>query len=126
MSAPPLRLDKWLWFARFCRSRSLAAALCDSGRLRLNKAIVHKAHRPVRVGDVLTFPLGPHIRVVAVKALAVRRGPAREAALLYDDLAPPKAPAAQPPPVAPRAPGSGRPSKAERRATDRLRGRDPP
>ena len=85
-----LRLDKWLWFARFLRSRSLAAPLCEAGRVRLNKVVIHKAHQPVRVGDVLTFPQGPHIRVVAVKALGERRGPAREARLLYDDLSPPQ------------------------------------
>lgn len=124
MENPSLRLDKWLWFARFCRSRNLAAELCDSGRLRLNRVIVRKAHQPVRAGDVLTFPQGPHIRVVAVKALGHRRGPAREAALLYDDLAPPQAESKPAPPVAARAPGSGRPSKADRRALDRLRARD--
>ncbi len=96
MAGPSLRLDKWLWFARFCRSRGLAAELGESGRLRLNKAIVRKAHQLVRVGDVLTFPLGDHIRVVAVKGLASRRGPAREAQLLYDDLAPPQARLAAP------------------------------
>ena len=116
------RLDKWLWFARFFRSRTLASTLCESGRLRINKAIVRKAHQTVRAGDVLTFPQGAHIRVVAVKALAARRGPAGEAALLYDDLTPPR-PRATAPPVAARDPGSGRPSKAERRAVDRLRGR---
>jgi ribosome-associated heat shock protein Hsp15 len=120
-----LRLDKWLWFARFCRSRAVAAALCQSGGLRLNRAIVRKAHQAVRPGDVLTFPQGPHIRVVAVRALGQRRGPAVEARLLYDDLAPPQ-PSSDPspdPPLAARDPGAGRPTKAERRATDRLRGR---
>ena len=122
---PSLRLDKWLWFARFCRSRSLAAALCESGGLRINKAIVRKAHQAVRAGDVLTFPLGAHIRVVAVKLLGSRRGPATEARLLYDDLAPPQAAtaAASPPRLAAREAGAGRPTKAERRATDKLRGR---
>lgn len=121
-----LRLDKWLWFARFCRSRSIASALCESGGLRMNKVIVRKAHQPVRPGDVLTFPQGPHIRVVAVKALGIRRGPATEARLLYDDLAPPRpASAAETPPaLAAREAGAGRPTKAERRATDKLRGRD--
>lgn len=122
--AATLRLDKWLWFARFFKSRSLAARLCESGRARLNKAIVHKAHQPVRVGDVLTFPLGPHIRVIAVRALGVRRGPASAAALLYEDLAPPPRPADKAPagePAGGRTPGTGRPTKAERRAIDRLR-----
>ncbi len=121
-----LRLDKWLWFARFLKSRTLATKLCESGKARINKAIVQKAHQPVRVGDVLTFPLGPHIRVIAVRGLGVRRGPAPEAQALYEDLAPPQK--AAPPPAAPgdavRDEGAGRPTKAERRATDRLRGRE--
>lgn len=120
-----LRLDKWLWFARFAKSRSLAARLCESGRARVNKAIVRKAHQAICVGDVLTFPLGIHVRVIAIKGLGARRGPAQEAALLYDDLAPPppRAPAPTPEtaPTAERAAGAGRPTKAERRATDRLR-----
>lgn len=126
-----LRLDKWLWFARFLKSRTLAAKLCESGKARLNKVIVQKAHQPVRVGDVLTFQLGPHIRVIAVRALGTRRGPATEAAMLYDDLAPPArrpateaGPAGAAPVEAGRDEGTGRPTKAERRATDRLRGRD--
>lgn len=125
MAEVSLRADKWLWFARFFRSRGLAASLCQSGRLRVNKVIARKAHQPVRVGDVLTFPQGPHIRVVAVKALGRRRGPAPEARLLYDDLAPPRAMPGEPLlAAAAREPGSGRPTKAERRATDRLRARD--
>ncbi|MCC7048742.1 MAG: RNA-binding S4 domain-containing protein [Alphaproteobacteria bacterium] len=122
-----LRLDKWLWFARFCKSRSLAARLCESAGMRLNKVIVRKAHQAVRVGDVLTFPQGLHIRVVAIKALGQRRGPAPEAALLYEDLAPPPGRTSPREPDRPdaaaagRAPGAGRPTKAERRAIDRLR-----
>lgn len=118
---PRLRLDKWLWFARFHKSRSLATAACAAGRIRLNGAVVDKAHQKVAPGDVLTFPLGARIRIVRVIALGSRRGPAPEAQALYDDLTPaPEAPALSPA-VASRAAGSGRPSKAERRALDRLR-----
>ena len=116
-----LRIDKWLWYARFCKSRSIASRLCASGKLRLNRQIVHKAHQVLRVGDVLTFPLGRLIRVIEVKALAGRRGPAPEAQALYHDLSPPEQ---QPRPE--RAParerGAGRPTKADRRAFERLRG----
>ena len=121
-----LRLDKWLWYARFCKSRTLATRLCASGRLRVNGAIVKKAHTVLKPGDVLTFAKGPHIRVIRVAALGTRRGPATEARTLYDDLAPPAA-AAEPgaraaaDKVAERVPGSGRPTKLERRAIDRLR-----
>jgi len=123
--AATLRLDKWLWFARFVKSRTLASKLCESGKARINKVIVQKAHQPVRVGDVLTFPLGPHIRVIAVRALGTRRGPAPEAQGLYEDLAPPapRPPADPAVSAAVRNDGAGRPTKAERRATDRLRGR---
>jgi ribosome-associated heat shock protein Hsp15 len=117
-----LRLDKWLWFARFFRTRARAAELCDAGKLRLNRVAVRKAHQPVRPGDVLTFPQADTIRVVRVTALAARRGPATEARRLYEDLAPPVAGAGHiaPPKIAERAPGSGRPTKRERRAIDRL------
>ena len=62
------RLDKWLWYARFFKSRSLAAKFCDEGRLRVSGQVTHKAHYAVRPGDVLTFPLGPDIRVIKILA----------------------------------------------------------
>ncbi|MBT3307634.1 MAG: RNA-binding S4 domain-containing protein, partial [Alphaproteobacteria bacterium] len=83
------RLDKWLWYARFFKSRSLASKFCASGKLRLNETVIKKAHHGVHVGDVLTFPKGPHIRVIRVAALGTRRGPADEAQTLYEDLDPP-------------------------------------
>ena len=89
MSEPSLRLDKWLWYARFFKTRSLASEVCNAGQLRVGGGIVSKAHQKVRVGDILTFPQGRHIRVVKVLALATRRGPAPEAQALYEDLNPP-------------------------------------
>jgi ribosome-associated heat shock protein Hsp15 len=91
-----IRLDKWLWHARFARTRGLAAGLCQSGRIRLGGEIVSKPHRLVRPGDVLTFPAGGHIRTVRVMALGSRRGPATEARGLYEDLSPPTAEGALP------------------------------
>jgi ribosome-associated heat shock protein Hsp15 len=82
-----LRLDKWLWHARFFKSRSLAAAYCAEGRLRLNRRHIDRASAPVRIGDVLTFPLGNAIRVVRVLALGTRRGPPAEARTLYAEIA---------------------------------------
>ena len=127
-----LRLDKWLWQARFCKSRALASKLCAAGRVRVSGTLIHKAHQAVRIGDVLTFPQGHQIRVVRIVALGTRRGPAAEARLLYEDLAPPAQLPGQPPvaaegpadpaAVGPRAPGAGRPTKTDRRALDRLRG----
>ena len=81
------RLDKWLWCARFFKSRALAAEACHEGRIRVSGQVAVKAHTALRVGDVLTFPLGPNIRVVRVLALATRRGPPAEARGLYADLA---------------------------------------
>lgn len=80
------RLDKYLWQARFFKSRTQAAAFVVQGRLRLDGAIVAKPNQAVRIGCVLTFPLGPRIRVVRVRALGVRRGPPAEARTLYEDL----------------------------------------
>jgi ribosome-associated heat shock protein Hsp15 len=123
-----LRLDKWLWFARFFKSRTLAARHCAAGHVRVNGTRVAKAHVPVVPGDVLTFAAGSRIRVIRVAALGNRRGPAPEAQALYVDLDPPVArvanDAASPAPVARRDPGAGRPTKAERRALDQLRGDD--
>lgn len=113
------RLDRWLWFARFLKSRTLAAMLVESGRIRLNGERVSKAARSVKPGDVLTFPLGDHVRVIRILAPGERRGPASEARLLYEDLAPPEitgAPVSAAP--ARREHGSGRPTKKERRQTD--------
>jgi ribosome-associated heat shock protein Hsp15 len=113
MSEGSLRLDKWLWHARFCRSRTLAARLAGAGKVRIAGAPIFKAHHAVKPGDVLTFPLGPHIRTVRVLALGERRGPAPEARALYEDLAPPAKPW-------PAYAGGSRPTKACRRAIDRL------
>jgi ribosome-associated heat shock protein Hsp15 len=88
MSGDGLRLDKWLWHARFYKSRTLAAAACSSGRIRINGVPIAKSHRQLKTGDVLTFPHGSHIRIIRVLALGSRRGPASEARLLYQDLAP--------------------------------------
>jgi ribosome-associated heat shock protein Hsp15 len=86
-----IRLDKWLWFARFFKSRSLAARLVEAGGVRMAGAPVTKAHQTVRPGDVLTFAQGGHVRAVRVRAVGTRRGPAAEAQALYEDLAPPSA-----------------------------------
>jgi ribosome-associated heat shock protein Hsp15 len=81
-----LRLDKWLWHARFFKTRSLAAKFCETGRMRVNGEPTQKAHYQVRAGDVLTFPLGPNVRVLRVLALGERRGPAPEARALYEEV----------------------------------------
>jgi ribosome-associated heat shock protein Hsp15 len=117
-----LRVDKWLWHARFFKSRNQASKLVSAGRLRVNREIVRKPRHPVRPGDVLTFPKGSHIRVIEVVALGARRGPATEARELYRDLDPPQPRAGRTmPAAAERESGAGRPTKRERRAIDRLK-----
>jgi len=106
-----LRADKWLWHARFFKTRGLSAKLISGGHLRVNGAKVHKPSQSVGPGDVLTFPQGSQIRVVRVRAIGERRGPAPEAQALYDDLTP----EADPLPRNPRFEGKGRPSGKDRR-----------
>ena len=81
------RLDQWLWFARFSKSRSLAARLCAAGAVTLNGSTVTKPNQAVRVGDIVILPQGGWQRTVRVLALGVRRGPASEARLLYEETA---------------------------------------
>ena len=117
------RIDKWLWFARFYKSRTLAAETVELGRVRLNSERCTKPSQIVRAGDVLTFAAGPNVRVVKVISGGVRRGPATEARTLYDDLSP-----VQPKPEAEvtresgtRDKGAGRPTKRDRRVIERMR-----
>jgi ribosome-associated heat shock protein Hsp15 len=119
------RIDKWLWHARVVRTRSAATALVVAGHVRVNGTRIAAASRPVRAGDVVTVALDRHVRVLKVAGHAERRGPAGDAAGLYEDLTPPSAKPALQPSVADRRPsGAGRPTKRDRRKLDRLRGQD--
>ncbi|MBV9571683.1 MAG: RNA-binding S4 domain-containing protein [Alphaproteobacteria bacterium] len=87
MQTESLRIDKWLWHARFYKTRGLAQAAACSGIVRLNNARVQKAGVSVKPGDVLTVPRGHRgVTVVRVQALGIRRGPACEAQALYEVL----------------------------------------
>lgn len=86
MAVDSLRLDKFLWFARIVKTRSLAQTLAEQGRLRLGGRVVDRAHASVRVGDVLSFAQRGRVRVIEVEALPARRGPPAEARLLYREL----------------------------------------
>jgi ribosome-associated heat shock protein Hsp15 len=90
------RLDKWLWCARFMKHRADCAALVAQGGLRINRQPTDKPHARLRAGDVLTLPLRGQVRVIEVLALALRRGPAREAAALWREIHPSRATAAPP------------------------------
>ena len=83
-----IRIDKWLFFARFFKSRSLAADIAESGQTLLNGRVVAKASQLVKPGDALFFFTGPKPRRLKVLALAAARCPAPEARLLYEELAP--------------------------------------
>ena len=115
------RLDKWLWYARFFKSRTLAAHAVVGRKVRVNRQVVDKSHASIRPGDVITFASGHHVRIVEVKRLSARRGPAVEARDLYNDLDPPTPYVAKAPASGMRSKGSGRPTKTERRAVDRLK-----
>ena len=115
-----VRIDKWLWAARFFKSRTLAAAACDGGKVDINDQAV-KPSRLVRPGDLLRVTLPGAKRIVRVTSLSDRRGSVAQATLLYDDLTPPAPPReARGAPPGYRPPGTGRPTKRERRHVDRL------
>ena len=82
-----IRIDKWLWHARFHKSRALAQGAATSGRIRLNGRRIEKSSAEVRPGDTLTLPRGREVIVVRVLGCGIRRGPAPEAQLLYEILA---------------------------------------
>jgi ribosome-associated heat shock protein Hsp15 len=82
------RLDKWLWFARFAKTRSLAAKLVASGFVRVNGQRTDSPAKALAVGDVVTLALAQATLVVRVEGLGERRGPAQEARQLYADLSP--------------------------------------
>lgn len=122
------RLDRWLWFARVVKSRTLAAGLVAAGKVRVNRERVTKASHQVRNGDVLTITVGPRVRILKVLAAGERRGPASEARELFEDLTPAPEPGPGPTGSAAmggeRSPGTGRPTKRDRRLTDRLKGEE--
>lgn len=133
------RLDKWLWFARVAKTRTLAAGLVANGRVRVNRVRTTKSAQAVKPGDVITVSVPGGVRVLEIVECGVRRGPASEAALLYKEIVPLR--------QAPRLDGaasgsastetesstgpgrggpvteagSGRPTKKDRRILDRLR-----
>jgi len=80
------RIDRWLWHARLVRTRGAAAALAGGGFFRVNGARINAPGRMVRTGDVITVALDGGVRVVKVTGFVERRGPARTAAALYEDL----------------------------------------
>jgi len=111
-----IRVDKWLWYARFLKSRSLASRFVSDGNLRVDGERSAKPSRAVKPGDVLTFPQGSHVRVIKIVKIGVRRGPAPEAQTLYEDLSPPERT-----PRVEEIRSGPRPTKRDRRDLDRYR-----
>ena len=123
--ARALRLDKWLWYARFFKTRANATRAISSGRFRLDGEVMSKPHRAAMPGQVLTFLQGDRVRVIRIVELGTRRGPASEAIELYEDLSPAAetrretaAPARE---FESRDVGAGRPTKRDRRVTQQLK-----
>ena len=127
IASAQIRLDKWLWYARFFKTRSLATKLISSGKLRINGEVTSKPHRQAQIGQVLTFAQGPYIRVIQVDEIGKCRGPAAKAAMLYTDLDPPSARETNKEVrlhnsrFENRLIGSGRPTKKDRRETTKLK-----
>lgn len=125
------RLDKWLWFARVAKTRTLSATLVTEGKVRVNGVKVSKPAHAVKAGDTLTVVMRQRMRVLKVMGLAARRGSADVAARLFEDQSPPPPPRADKPasgaavveglPDAHREAGRGRPTKRERREIDRFK-----
>ena len=127
-SAAGVRIDKWLWAARFFKTRGLAADAIDGGKVDVNGAKVKPA-KVVRPGDVVRVRLGPFEHVVNVRALSERRGPASAAALLYEEDPAGKATRLKLVEAHKLAQqsflyGEGKPTKKERRDIRRMKGRD--
>jgi ribosome-associated heat shock protein Hsp15 len=116
------RIDKWLFFARMVKSRSLAQLYVQNGNVRVNGERVSQPSYGLKVGDRLELSLERRDVILVVRSPGERRGPFEEAKLLYEDLTPPPDETKRLTPFeqALRAPGSGRPTKRDRRAIDRL------
>lgn len=123
------RLDRFLFFSRAVKSRTLAQKIIESGAIRVNSEKTERTDFKVGAGDVLTMSLHNRIVVWRILDCGTRRGPASEAQGLYEDISPPPVPKAELSPydaaIAERPAGAGRPTKKERRETDRLRGSEP-
>lgn len=114
------RLDKWLFFSRAVKSRTLAQKLIEAGAVRVNSERTERSDHKVGPGDVLTMTMHDQLRIWRILDAGERRGPATEAQGLYEDISPPPLPKAETPLLfGQRDSGAGRPTKKERRETDK-------
>ena len=122
-----LRIDKWLWYARFFKTRTIATKKVNSGKFRVDGNLINKSHKQIIVGQILTFPYQNDIKVIKVLNLGNRRGPSTEAKLLFEDLSENlvEKKISKTKQVnnifEKRFEGSGRPTKRDRRLTDKLK-----
>ena len=121
-----VRLDKWLWAARFFKTRAMAADAIDGGKVDVNSAKVKRA-KMIQVGDEVTIRQSPFEHVIIVRGISERRGPASVAATLYEETADSKAKREKLALQIRSMPGddwdTGRPTKRDRRDINRFRGR---
>ena len=119
------RIDVWLWYGRFYKTRSLANRMVRGGKVRLNGKVCKKSSTPVSAEDVLIFSRADDLLIVKIRAFALRRGSASDAKNLYEDLTPvlEKRETKKVIFTSNRERGAGRPTKNERRAIDRLMNR---
>lgn len=118
------RIDKWLFFTRIAKSRTIAQAWVESGHVAVNGEKTRRPSADIRIGDRIEVVTSDKHMIVVVKAQGDRRGPFEEARLLYDDFSPPREKTSRFE-QATREAGAGRPEKKERRELDRLRNRFP-
>jgi len=116
-----LRIDKWLWYARLLKTRSLATKFVQAGHVRVNREKISAASHGLKVGDVLTIAIYGRVRVLKVINLGTRRGPAPEAAGLFEDMTPPELQIAAKDAAAPGPSPERRPDKRERRQIDKFK-----
>ena len=117
-----VRMDRWLWAARFFKSRTLASKACDGGKVEVN-GFRSKPHKLIKIGDIVEFSVGDWRRKAKIIQLSERRGPASVARLLYEDLSPPPPTREKELFFTPQRPkGSGRPTKHERKQLKKLKG----
>jgi len=119
-----IRLDKWLWFARVAKTRTIAKKLVLAGKIRIDGVKTSTPSINVTSENILTITLPRRILIYRLKSVGARRGPASEAQLLYEDLSPPvvrSTPVNKPAKQAVRDEGAGRPTKRERRKLSEFR-----
>ncbi len=120
------RIDRWLWHARFFKTRTLASKFVSDGNVRVTRGdLTTRAEKPsfaIRTSDILIFTQNEFLRIIKILDCALRRGPASQARLLYEDQSPPPPPKQErPPPTFEREKGAGRPTKKDRRAIEAIK-----